>query len=124
MSSTPIGTLSQKIHCQASPCTTAPPTIGPARIASPITPLNTPSTLARRCGGYAVLSRAMACGMSMAAPAPWTARAAISQPIPGASADAADAAVNNPRPATNSRRLPNLSPSAAAVISSTAKLSV
>ena len=66
----------------------------------------------------------MACGMSMAEPAPCTARAAISQPMPGASADAADATVNSPIPATNNRRRPNLSPSAAAVISSTAKLSV
>ena len=62
--------------------------------------------------------------MSIAAPAPWTARAAISQPMPGASAEPADATVNSAIPATNSRRRPNLSPSAAAVISSTARLSV
>ena len=57
-----------------------------------------------------------------AAPAPWTARAAISQPMPGASAHAADPAVNRPMPAANSRRRPNRSPSAAPVINSTARL--
>ena len=62
--------------------------------------------------------------MIIAAPAPCTARAAISQPMPGASAQAAEAAANRPSPAANSRRLPNRSPSAAAVSSSTAKLSV
>ena len=40
------------------------------------------------------------------------------------SAHGADAVVNSPRPAVNSRRRPNLSPSAEPVISSTAKVSV
>jgi len=62
--------------------------------------------------------------MVIAEPAPWTARAAISQPMPGASAHATEAAVNRPIPVTNRRRRPNRSPSAAAVISSTAKLRV
>jgi hypothetical protein len=62
--------------------------------------------------------------MIMADPAPCTARAAISQPIDGASAQAADITVNRLSPARNSRRRPNRSPSADAVISSTAKLSV
>jgi hypothetical protein len=53
-----------------------------------------------------------------------TARAAISQPMPGASADPADATVNSPIPAMNRRLRPNLSPSAEAVISNTARLSV
>jgi len=57
-----------------------------------------------------------------AAPAPCTARAVISQPMPGASAHAADAAVNSPMPAPNIRCRPNRSPSAAPVISSTARL--
>src|SRR5579872_370442 len=78
----------------------------------------------RRCGGNAPLSSASAVGMIIAAPAPWTARAAIRTVIPGESAHAADAAANTASPAANTRRLPILSPSAAAVISSTAKLSV
>ena len=33
----PIGTLSQKIHSQSRPCTTAPPTSGPAATERPVT---------------------------------------------------------------------------------------
>ena len=42
----------------------------------------------------------------------------------GASAQAAEPAANTPRPMTNTRRRPNRSPTAAAVISSTAKARV
>ncbi len=45
-------------------------------------------------------------------------------PIPGASAAAADDAVNNAMPATKTRRRPNRSPNVAAVRRSTAKVSV
>jgi len=78
----------------------------------------------RRCGGKAALSRASASGMIIAAPAPCTARAAISAPTPGASAHAADAAANTPRPTAKTRRQPRRSPTAAAVISRTANVSV
>jgi hypothetical protein len=44
--------------------------------------------------------------------------------MPGASAAAADPAVNRASPAVNIRRRPNRSPSAAPVSSSTAKVSV
>ena len=47
-----------------------------------------------------------------------------SQPIVGDNAAAADAAVKITRPATNMRRRPKRSPSAAPVSSSTAKVSV
>ena len=46
----PTGTLSQKIHCQASPSTTAPPTSGPLATAIPVTALNSPSAAPRRLG--------------------------------------------------------------------------
>ena len=85
-------------------------------------PLKSPSARPRCSGGNAALSSASASGITNAAPTPCTARAAISQPMLGASAHAADAATNSPRPATNMRRRPKRSPSAAAVISSTAKL--
>ncbi len=117
----PIGTLIQKIHCQARPSATAPPTTGPAIRASPVMPLKMPSALARASRGNAALRSAIASGMTSAAPAPCAARAAISQPTFPASAQAADAATNNVRPATNTRRRPNRSPSAAPVSSSTAK---
>lgn len=41
---------------------------------------------------------------------PWAARAAISTPIDGASAQAADDAVKTARPATSTRRRPSRSP--------------
>ena len=57
------------------------------------------------------------CGISRAAAAPWTTRAATRKPALGASPQAAEATVNNPRPRTYSFRLPYRSPSLPAVIS-------
>ena len=122
IAASPIGTLSQKIHCQARVSVIAPPNTGPATTARPVIAPNSPSAHARRSGGKAALSSASDSGAITAAPAPWTARAVISQPMFVASAHAADAATNSSRPAANSRRRPNRSPSAAPVISSTAKL--
>ena len=42
-SSSPIGTLSQKIQCQESPLTTAPPTSGPNATARPLMPPQMPN---------------------------------------------------------------------------------
>ena len=67
---TPIGTFSQKIHCQAMPCATAPPTIGPAATARPVTALKMPMAQARRCGGNPADSSASASGSTSAAPRP------------------------------------------------------
>ena len=120
----PIGTFSQKIHGQAIPCATAPPTTGPAATASPVTLVKMPMAQARRCGGNPADSSANASGRTSAPPAPWAALAAISTPAFGASAHAADAAVNKPRPTASMRRRPSRSPRAAPVSSSTAKLSV
>ena len=103
---------------------TAPPTSGPSATPRPLTPDQTPSATPRRSAGNASLSSVSVSGATMAAPAPWTARAAISAPVLGASAAAAEATVNTPRPRTNMRRRPKRSPKAAPVISSTAKASV
>jgi hypothetical protein len=62
--------------------------------------------------------------MIIAEPTPCTARAAISHPVFGASAQAAEAAVNNPIPAMNSRLRPSRSPSADAGMRRIAKLRV
>ncbi len=62
--------------------------------------------------------------MTIAPPSPWAARAASSTPIDGASAASADAPVKMPSPSAKSRRRPKRSPSAAPVMSSTAKVSV
>ena len=78
----------------------------------------------RRSAGTAALRSVRLSGAMMAAPSPCTARAAISAPVPGASAAAADAVVNSTRPATKTRRRPKRSPSAAPVSRKTAKASV
>jgi len=76
----PIGTFSQKIHCQARPWTTIPPTTGPPRMARPVIPANSPMALPRVSGGNAADNSASACGSTMAVPIPCAARAAISTP--------------------------------------------
>jgi hypothetical protein len=94
--SRPIGTLSQKIHCQASPWAIAPPRTGPLKTASPVTLLKIPSALPRRSGGNAALSIVIASGITSAAPPPWTARAAISHLALPDSAHAADRRTEGP----------------------------
>jgi hypothetical protein len=66
----------------------------------------------------------MLSGMTIAAPAPCTARAAISTPMLGASAAAALDRVNTVIPTANIRRRPYRSPRAAPVSISTANVSV
>ena len=66
--------------------------------AIPVTALNRPIAAPLRSGGKAALRSARPSVSTSAAPAPWTARAAISQPMPGASAEAADAAAKRPSP--------------------------
>src|SRR5215208_1443378 len=88
---TPMGTLSQKIHCQEMPSTTAPPTSGPAATARPATPDQAPSATPRRSRGTASLRIVRLSGVTMAPPIPCTARAAISQSALGARAAAAEA---------------------------------
>ena len=58
----PIGTLSQKIHSQLMPWTTAPPTSGPSATATPVIALNTPIAAPRLSGGNAALSSARPSG--------------------------------------------------------------
>jgi hypothetical protein len=71
----------------------------------------------------AAFSSASATGMIVAEPAPCTARAAISAAASGGHAHPAEDTANTARPMASTRR-PGQSPSAAAVISGTAKLSV
>jgi len=63
-------------------------------------------------------------GVTIAPPRPCSARAAIRTSMLGASAAAAEAAVKMVSPIPNSLRRPKRSPSAAPVMSSTAKVSV
>ena len=78
-----MGTLSQKIQCQLIPPATAPPTIGPAATASPAIPPHRPIAMPRFAVGNASLINVSVSGVTIAAPAPWTARAAISAPTLG-----------------------------------------
>ena len=90
----------------------------------PVTPAQTPSASPRFCAGTASLRRVSVSGVTIAAPKPWTARAAMSASMLGASAEAALARVKIPRPTTNMRLRPKRSPSAAPVSRKTAKASV
>ena len=123
-SARPIGTLSQKIQCHEMPSTTAPPTSGPIATPRPVTPAQTPSARPRFWAGTASLSNVSVSGVTMAAPKPCTARAAMSASMLGASADAALASVKIPRPTMNMRLRPKRSPSAAPVSRNTANASV
>src|SRR5262249_2097738 len=76
-----------------------------------------------RSGGNTIVKIARVCGISTAAPSPWTARKAISHPGPGARPQAAEAAGNSATPMMNMTRWPIRSPSRPAVISRTARTS-
>jgi hypothetical protein len=121
---TPIGTFSQKMYCHAQPVVMAPPTRGPMATAAPPRAPQMPSAAFRRSGVTAALRSVNDRGMTMAPPAPWTARAATSTPMDGASAATADAAVKMAMPIMKTRRRPNLSPMAAALRRRTAKVKV
>ena len=123
-STRPIGTLSQKIQCQETPLTIAPPTSGPIAIARPPIPPQIPSASPRRSLGTAAERIVRVSGVTIAPPTPCTARAMSSWFAVVASAAAAEAAVKISRPTTNMRRRPKRSPSAAPVSRSTAKVSV
>ena len=115
--------MTKKIQRQSNAVTSSPPSVGPAMVARPVTAPQTPNAAPRRSGGNVMVTRARVCGISMAAPSPWTARKAMSQPAPGAKPHAADATVNTAIPATNMVRGPSRSPSRPAVMTRTASTS-
>ncbi|MDF2848673.1 MAG: hypothetical protein K0R97_2655 [Oerskovia sp.] len=118
------GTLIQKMASQLMPSTTAPPTSGPSATPRPETPPQIPIASARLARGTASAMRARDSGMIAAAPAPWTARAAMSAEGVSATAHATDASVNTAIPTTKTRRRPNRSPSEAATSMRVANASV
>ena len=77
-STSPIGTLSQKIQCQETPLTIAPPTSGPSAIASPPMPPQIPSASPRRSRGTPAERIVSVSGVTIAPPTPCTARATSS----------------------------------------------
>jgi hypothetical protein len=66
----PIGTLTQKIHCQEMPSVIAPPTTGPIATPSPETPDQAPIASPRLPSGTASESRVRESGVTSAAPSP------------------------------------------------------
>ena len=97
---TPTGTLIQKIHCQLMPWMIAPPRSGARATPSPVMPPQIPIAVPRFSSGNASLIRVSESGSTTAAPAPCTARDAISAPALPAVAHAMDAAVNSASPTT------------------------
>ena len=80
-----------------------------------------PTTAPRLAAGNELVKMVRLSGVTIAAPTPCTARAPISVAAVGASAHAAEAALNKIRPATYTRRRPSRSPSADAVTMPAAK---
>ena len=83
-----------------------------------------PIAPARSLAGNTAVRIDRVAGMTNAAPTPITARAAISVEESPESAAQADPAAKTTRPAISARRRPNRSPSAPAMISSAANVSV
>ena len=109
---TDSGRLSQKAARQPSVSISMPPSAGPMAVVIADAPAHVPMARPRRSGGKAAERIARLCGTRSAAPKPWTARAAISQPTVGARAQASEASANTTVPVSNSRRRPNRSPAA------------
>ena len=80
------------MYRQSNALTSSPPRVGPAMVATPATAPQMPNAAPRRSGGKMFVMIVRVCGISMAAPRPWTARNAISQPGLGARPQAAEAA--------------------------------
>lgn len=107
---TPTGTLTQKTGRHEEPKRSAaisrPPTSCPDIVAMPMTAPSAPKALGRSASGISTWITAKTCGNIAAAPRPWTSRAAIRAPEPGASAQPTEARVNSAIPVRNSRLRP------------------
>lgn len=98
-----------------------PPMSGPVATAMPLAAPQMPKAVTRRSAGTAADSRVSVSGVTIAAPTPCAARAAISSPMPGARAAAAEEAVKIASPTADNRRRPKRSPREAPNMSRTAK---
>ena len=115
----------KKTRRQLAVWVSTPPSTGPEAAAIPLTAPQTPTARARAPGSsYAAPSRASEDGTRTAAAVPWTSRATMREPVPGASPHAAEATTNTPRPAAKVRWAPKRSPSDPADSSSAANVSV
>ncbi len=108
----PTGRFTKKIQCQLAYSTSRPPMISPAD--APTAPVKANPPIARPCSAGSSNSRTImprVTAVTIAAPAPWTKRAAMSIPGPAASPHASDAATKTAIPVRNIRFRPNKSPS-------------
>src|SRR5918992_1392397 len=108
--SRPIGTFTYRTHSQPAHSVSIPPSRTPTAPPEPTAAPQTPIALLRsEPSANSTVTSDSAAGESSAAPRPWTARAATSQPALWASPPASDAAANRSRPAMNRRRRPRMS---------------
>ena len=121
---TATGRLRKKIARQETSSVSQPPTSGPSASAIADTPAQVPIARPRSSGGNVLEMIESVPGIISAAPTPWTAREATSQPSVGARPIVAEAAANTTTPMRNTRRRPKMSPSRPPVTSSTANDSV
>jgi hypothetical protein len=121
---TPIGTLTRNTGRQPVPKMSAE-TIAPPRTCRTTALPDSVATYHPNARERAAPSKfswipLKTCGTSSAALMPWTTRAAMRTPAPGASPHASDAAVKPTRPVRNARRCPQRAPILAPLISSVA----
>jgi hypothetical protein len=96
----------RKIARQPTASTSQPPRSGPSAPATELAAAQVPTARPRASPSKAAPRIARLAGTSSAAPTPCSAHTASSQPNPGASAHAADAAAKTAMPARNMRFLP------------------
>ena len=108
----PIGTLTHRTHSQPTYSVRTPPSSTPAAPPAPATAPQTPSALLRsEPSRKVVVTIESAAGERIAAPRPWTARAAISVPSLSAKPPAREASAKSTSPPMNTRRRPSRSAS-------------
>ncbi len=108
--STPTGTLTQKIHDQPRYLVRIPPKSTPAAAPEPPSAPQIPSALFRSAPSWkVVVTIESAAGEMIAAPRPWTARALIRTPELLAKPQTSEASVNSVRPTRKIRLRPSRS---------------
>ena len=106
----PIGTLTNSTQRQFSPLVRIPPSSTPAAPPAPATAPQMPSARLRSApSANVVVMIDSAAGETIAAPRPWTARAAISHVSDCARPPASEASENTTSPSMNIRRRPSRS---------------
>ena len=123
MAAAATGTLMKKIARQVTSSVSQPPTSGPSARAIAETPAHVPIALPRSDGGKALVMMLRVAGIISAAPRPWTARLATSQPSLGARPMVALETPKTTTPIRKTLRRPKMSPRRPPVTRKTAKAS-